>query len=454
MRAFGWLVAGLAVVVFGLLQLARPPIPTKPAKAEVQAPPQVRQILDKSCYSCHSDERRLSWFDEIVPAYWLARHDILKAREHIDFSTLGAKPTAAQKAALYEAVNMIQLKAMPLPQFVMLHPQAKVSQEELAALKAYLAPWSELPEQMSAGQDRDDDGVKVAPVSLGGVRPELDGFPLDGTFENWKLIDLTDRGDNYTFRLVLGNDIAMKAAEPGKISPWPKGSRFAKIAWEQERGADGLMHPGKFAQVELMAKDADRYKDTDGWGWGRWRGLGLKPYGHDAHFMGECMSCHAPVSGDDYVYTLPITPVRVDDGVDRVNNAAAAFPASLPYQPLGWSPITMFVDPKSLTTAALFGNDVAVRAVHPRERGKELPKYGPGAVLALVTWTQRDDPHWFGARIPNQPVSVEFLEMGASTPESRYRRFDGANLAEAAWPAGAATQRVNFILGLEPVRLP
>jgi hypothetical protein len=46
------------------------------------------------------------------------------------------------------------------------------------------------------------------------------------------------------------------------------------------------------------------------------------------------------------------------------------------------------------------------------------------------------------------------VEMGASTQESRYRRFDGANLAEAAWPSSAATQRTDFILGLEPVRLP
>jgi mono/diheme cytochrome c family protein len=452
MRAFAWLVAGVAVVVLGLLQLARPGIPMKPASAEVQAPPQVRQILNKSCYSCHSDERKLAWFDEIVPAYWLVRHDILTAREHLNFSTLGAKPTAAQKATLYEAVNMIQLKAMPLPQFVMLHPEAKVSQKELSALKAYLAPWSELPEQADpvAGHD---EVVEAAPVALGGVKPELNGFPFDGTFENWRLIDTTDRGDNYTFRFVLGNDIAIKAAEPGNISPWPKNSRFAKIAWQQERGTDGLMHPGKFIQVELMAKDEELYKDTDGWGWGRWRGLDLEPYGRDAHFVGECMSCHSPMRGDDYVYTLPISPAH-RDGVERVNNAAAALPASLPYQPLGWSPITMYVDPKNLTTAALFGNDAAMRAVHPRERGTDLPKYGAGAVLALVTWTQRDDPHWFGARIPDRPVSVEFVEMAASQQQSRYRRFEGANFAEAAWPSSVATQRMNFILGLEPVRLP
>ena len=79
---------------------------------------------------------------------------------------------------------------------------------------------------------------------------------------NSRLISFTDRGDNNTFRFILGNDIAIAAARSGNISPGPDGTRFAKIAWQQELGTGGLIHPGKFVQVELMAKDAKRYKDT------------------------------------------------------------------------------------------------------------------------------------------------------------------------------------------------
>lgn len=117
MRAFRKLILA-GGVVFAAMQFVRPGIPVKPATAEFQAPPDIRRVLERSCYSCHSDERRLSWFDQIVPAYWLVRNDILTAREHLDFSTLGDKTAAAQKATLYEAVNMIQLGAMPLPAFL------------------------------------------------------------------------------------------------------------------------------------------------------------------------------------------------------------------------------------------------------------------------------------------------------------------------------------------------
>src|SRR5580698_1690979 len=78
------IVAGCAAFV--LLQLIRPAIPDNPSTAELQAPPEVKRIIEKNCYSCHSDQRRLSWFDQIVPAYWLVRHDVLTARQHLNFS--------------------------------------------------------------------------------------------------------------------------------------------------------------------------------------------------------------------------------------------------------------------------------------------------------------------------------------------------------------------------------
>jgi Haem-binding domain/Cytochrome P460 len=446
-------------LAFAALQLVRPGIPAQPATAELQAPPEVKRILQKDCYSCHSDERRLAWFDQIVPGYWLVRHDILTAREHLNFSTVGSRPAAAQKATLYEAVNMIQLGAMPLPSFLKLHPDDRVTAEELATLKAYLAPWTTAPSRptnvATAVAPGASTPVSLASASLMTVQPELNGFPFDPSFENWKPISTTDRGDNNTFRFILGNDVAVKAAQSGNISPWPDGARFAKIAWQQEPGADGLLHPGKFVQVELMLKNAALYKETEGWGWGRWRGMELKPYGQDAHFVNECTGCHRPLRGNDYVYTLPISTAKVSR--EEVVNNDAALPASLPYQPLSWNAITMYVDPNTRAMATLYGNGAAMQAVQAwRSSGRDAakgPEYGSNSVLALVTWMQRDDPHWFGARIPNNPQSVEFVKV-STAGRSSYQRFAGTGLAEDINEAAVGSQRTSFMLNLVPAWLP
>jgi hypothetical protein len=443
-------VAGLSVLA--ALQFVRPGIPSGPAVAEIQVPPRVLQILQKDCYSCHSNERRLAWFDEITPAYLLVRHDILAARERLNFSTLGSKPVAAQRAALYEAVNMIQLGAMPLPKFIALHPDAKVTPEESMELKAYLAPWN-LADGGGPGPNPNAAEAAVN-ASLESVPAEFNGLPFDPGFETWKPLSFTDRGDNNTLRMILGNEIAIKAAETGNISPWPDGARFAKVAWQQERGDDGLVYPGKFVQVEFMVKQTTQYRDTDGWGWGRWRGLNLKPYGTDSHFVAECTGCHQPVRGDDFVYTLPITTGR--SGLrETINNRAAALPQNLRFQPLQWYAITMFVDPKTRTMSTLFGNDVAMRAV--RVQGGKFgkpPAYSSGSVLALLTWAQREDPHWFGGRIPDRPESVEFAEIDSFSRIRAYRRFDGSMLKGRAVSTEEVSTRSSFLLSLIPATLP
>ena len=450
MRAIAKL-ALFAVAVFIGIQFLRPSIPARPATAELQVPPEIHRILENSCYSCHSNQRRLAWFDEIVPGYWLVRHDILTAREHLNFSTLGAKPPAAQKATLYEAVAMIQFGAMPLSQYLRFHPDARVSPEELASLKAYLAPWSTQPAAAT---------TPIAPTArtnLDTVALEFNGFAFDPTFEDWHLLSITDRGDNNTFRFILGNDIAIKAAQSGNISPWPDGARFAKIAWQQQAGRDGLVHPGNFFQVELMLKDAAGHKQSEGWNWGRWRDLNLKPYGQDARFVNECTGCHQPMRPNDYVYTPPISAAKATlpkSAIPDLLNNAAALPATLPWQPFKWNPITMYVDPKSRTTATLFGNAAAIAAIRANQvsaAGEVV--YPQGAVIALVTWMQRDDQHWFGARIPGAPISVEFIDFSSSSQIPEYRRFVGPTLAEETTSPNLA-QRAEFIESLPPAQLP
>jgi len=445
----------LIVVAFVVIQFIRPNIPASPATAEIQAPLEVKSILNQKCYSCHSDERRLVWFDQIQPGYWLVRNDILAARDRLNFSTLGSQPAAAQKATLYEAVNMIQLGSMPLPRFLALHPGAKVTPQELAVLKAYLSPWSSPTGLVEGAGNQRTEGTDTSPsfVSLAEARPEYNGLPLDPSMRAWKLISVTDRGDNNTFRLILGNDIAIRAIRTGHIQPWPNGAKIAKVAFLRVRGEDGLVRPQKFVQIELMAKDAQAYRSTAGWGWGRWRGPTLVPYGTSVAYLKECTGCHLPMKGNDNVYTLPISPVHLEK--EETINDAAALPQSLPYQPLDWTPITMFVDPASEAVSVLFANDLAAK----QEQSVASEISGPhaslpnGGGLALVTWHQREDPHWFGARIPSDPASVEFLAADAQHG-IRYQRFEGQDLRENRRNETFAEQRRKFILDLAPAQYP
>jgi Cytochrome P460/Haem-binding domain len=292
-----------AVIVFVGMQAVRPSLgsPAGPQQA-IAVPPHIQEILDRRCYACHSDQPRLVWFDHVAPAYWLVAKDVKDARAHLNFSELGAKPAAVQRAELFEAVNQIQLGAMPLPRYLAAHRGAGVTAEELADLKAYLAPFA-------AGGPTAGGGDVVAAPSAEPAKAaslSLNGVPFFPDYKSWRLLSTTDRGDNKTLRMIAGNDVAMKAVEARATNPWPDGSVFAKITVASVDDGAGHISAGKFVQVEFMVKDAKKYAETKGWGYARYKGDDLKPYGADAHFDRECVGCHEPMRDNDYVYTTPI----------------------------------------------------------------------------------------------------------------------------------------------------
>lgn len=197
---------------------------------------------------------------------------------------------------------------MPLPSYALVHPSARITPEQLAVLRAYLAP----PAQ-TAGTGTISTAVAdtqfaawIQPQPHAAVRPAPNGIPFPADYKTWRAVSSSERFDNGTIRQILGNPAAIQAIADHKINPWPDGVIFAKVAWRQQPDENGVIHTGQFLQVEFMIRDSKKYAATQGWGWARWLGTDLKPYGANAHFSGECISCHTPVRKNDYVFTEPI----------------------------------------------------------------------------------------------------------------------------------------------------
>ncbi len=139
---------------------------------------------------------------------------------------------------------------------------------------------------------------------------------------------------------------------------------------------------------------------------------------------------------------LPGCSHRTPTDSDLFNEPAAIAANKLPFNPLSWKIITSGIDPQRQTMSALYGNDLAVQSARAGH-----PTYPDGAVLSVVTWSQREDPHWFGGRIPDRIQSVEFVTVGSKDPGASYQRFDGPELVRSAAQDGqAATARHDAIL--------
>jgi hypothetical protein len=131
-------------------------------------------------------------------------------------------------------------------------------------------------------------------------------------------------------------------------------------------------------------------------------------------------------------------------------NTEASLTGTLPYNPLAWKVVTSWVNDRNGTMSTLYGNDVAVQYA----RSNAAHTYPAGSVLALVTWAQRDDPHWFGAKIPSAPQSVEFVVV-PSSPEASptYQRYTGSPLTLAATTDADAT-RIDYLTAQRAAVMP
>jgi hypothetical protein len=141
------------------------------------------------------------------------------------------------------------------------------------------------------------------------------------------------------------------------------------------------------------------------------------------------------------------TPAESD-----ILNPQAALPASLRANALDGRVITSSVDRAQHTMSTLTGNDIAV------DSARAATAYPEGALLTLATWYQRDDPHWFGARIPGTPKTVETVSItrtadGQLTPT--YLLFAGNPLVAVSPtdPTEAAARR-DAILAERPSPMP
>lgn len=140
-------------------------------------------------------------------------------------------------------------------------------------------------------------GAGELPVAPNGIACLTD-------YRAWEAVAPSWRDDRGQIRVILGNPTAMKALR-SRTRPFPDGSTFAKLAWSAKKHPKFPLAtvPDAFAQVEFMVKDGEKFKPTGGWGFARFVGQELKPYGKDASFVLECFGCHTPVKDNDFVFT-------------------------------------------------------------------------------------------------------------------------------------------------------
>jgi cytochrome c len=103
---------------------------TEPLLAGSDAPANVQHVLETKCADCHSERTTWPAYSRLAPASWLIERDVIEGRSHLNLSQWQIYTAETRIDLLSRIASEARSGQMPVRQYLILHPQARLSPEE------------------------------------------------------------------------------------------------------------------------------------------------------------------------------------------------------------------------------------------------------------------------------------------------------------------------------------
>ncbi len=135
-KTVAWSAAILAVLFAGI-QLVAVEKTNPPVESDLDAPADVKEIIRRACYDCHSHETVWPWYTNVAPVSWWVADHVNHARADLNFSKWPAFDFEMQDHHLRDIRKQVENGWMPLPSYLRGHPEARLTEEERQILLAW-----------------------------------------------------------------------------------------------------------------------------------------------------------------------------------------------------------------------------------------------------------------------------------------------------------------------------
>lgn len=83
------------------------------------------RIAGAACADCHANTTNWPWYSHVAPASWLVRRDVEQGRDEFNLSTWDRDGGEAD-----DAIETIFDGSMPPARYVLMHPEARLPDDE------------------------------------------------------------------------------------------------------------------------------------------------------------------------------------------------------------------------------------------------------------------------------------------------------------------------------------
>jgi mono/diheme cytochrome c family protein len=91
--------------------------------------PKTRELFQRACFNCHSNETVWPWYSNIAPVSWLVQNDVNGGRRHLNFTEWDHPQPHAK-----DVTEKVKEGEMPPWFYLPMHPAARLTEGEKEAL--------------------------------------------------------------------------------------------------------------------------------------------------------------------------------------------------------------------------------------------------------------------------------------------------------------------------------
>ena len=135
-----WLALILVFVILQFFPIDKTNPPSTPENdfLAIENPPEnIKLLIKNACYDCHSNHTKYPWYTNIQPIAWWIRGHYENGRENLNYSEWAQYNEEDKPRGLAEMADEVEETKMPLLTYWLMHPEAKLSEEDRGALVAY-----------------------------------------------------------------------------------------------------------------------------------------------------------------------------------------------------------------------------------------------------------------------------------------------------------------------------
>ena len=102
-----------------------------------QVPAEVRSILRRACYDCHSNNTKYPWYASVQPVAWWLSHHVAEGKAEVNFSDFARYDAKRAVRKLQSVADEVRERQMPLKSYLLMHAEAKQTDAEVARVAAW-----------------------------------------------------------------------------------------------------------------------------------------------------------------------------------------------------------------------------------------------------------------------------------------------------------------------------